>query len=273
MAVLRSILIWSAIVLLTIVSFTLLIPISLLAWPFDPKKNAAHFVARTWARSLLRVNPACRISIEGEENLREIGGNGAAVLCANHQSMADIVGLYYLGYPFKWIGKKELSYVPIIGWAMILAGYIFIKRGDKESIKACMAKSYEWLGRGVSITMFPEGTRTFDGRLKSFKDGAFRMSADTGRPVVPVVLHGTKDLVQKGSWKFSSRTRIVVRVGKPIRVDTTLARDVEILRLRDATRGWILKNMAELAGTTEAALDASGAPVQSGRNKPIESGA
>jgi 1-acyl-sn-glycerol-3-phosphate acyltransferase len=271
MAVVRSILIWAAIVVITIVSFALLIPIAFVAWPFDPKKNAAHFVARTWARLLLRVNPACRITIEGEENLQEIGGNGAAVLCANHQSMADIVGLYYLGYPFKWISKKEIAYVPIIGWAMILAGYIFLKRGDKESIKACMAKSHEWLGRGVSITMFPEGTRTFDGRLKSFKDGAFRMSADSGRPVVPVVLHGTKDLVQKGSWKFAARTRIVVRVGKPIPVNPGAAREEEISRLRDATRAWILKNMAEIAGTTEAALDASGTASVSG-NKPLEAG-
>lgn len=269
MAVLRSLLIWLAIVVMTVALFSFMVPASIVAYPFDPKRNTAHYIARTWARLILKTNPACRVRIEGEEHLREIGGNGAAVLCANHQSMADIVALYYLGYPFKWISKQELAWVPIIGWAMWLAGYVFIKRGDKESTRNMMETSHAWLGRGVSMMMFPEGTRTFDGRLKAFKDGAFRMSVDSGRPVVPIVLHGTRDLIEKGSWKFAATTSMTVRVGAPIPVRPSADRDAETTRLRFETRAWILTNMAEIAGASEAALDASGVPANAG-NKTIE---
>src|SRR5205823_14893813 len=82
--ILRSVLIWLAVVFLTVAIFAFMLPSALLAIPFDPKKNTAHFFARLWGRSLFRINPAIRVRIEGEERLAEIGGNGAAVLCSNH---------------------------------------------------------------------------------------------------------------------------------------------------------------------------------------------
>src|SRR5688500_17481088 len=122
-AVLRSLILWTIVVLLTVAHFIVILPVCLLAMPFDRKKNVPHWFARTWARWLLRANPACVISIKGEENLAKIGGEGAAVLCANHESMADIIALYYLGHPFKWVSKQSMFYVPLVGWTMWLAGY------------------------------------------------------------------------------------------------------------------------------------------------------
>src|SRR5512143_3996415 len=94
-AFVRSLLIWTAIVLLTLGIFVVKLPVALLALPFDEKRNTAHWFARRWARSLFGINPAIRVPIEGEENLAAIGGNGSAVLCSNHESMADIVALYF----------------------------------------------------------------------------------------------------------------------------------------------------------------------------------
>jgi len=254
---------------MTVAAFVIMLPVALVAWPFDPKKNAAHFVARTWARNLLWANPAVRVRVEGQENLAAIGGSGSAVLCANHESMADIVALYYLGYPFKWISKREVALIPFIGWSMWFAGYIFLKRGDKQSIRRCMEKSNEWLQRGVSIMMFPEGTRSLDGRVRAFKDGAFRMALDSNRPIVPIALKGPRQLVMKGSWKFAARTDMVVRVGPPIFPVPGADPAHEMNRVKAATRAWILKNCAELNGVPESALDA-GEDVARFGNKPAE---
>jgi 1-acyl-sn-glycerol-3-phosphate acyltransferase len=261
MAALRSIFIWLAIAVMTVCLFCIMLPASLLALPFDRKKNTAHYIARFWARGLMRLNPAARVIIEGEENLALIGGTGAAILCANHQSMADIIALCYLGYPFKWISKREILFIPIIGQAMWLAGYIFLRRGDKASIKRMMASCRAWMGKGVSIMMFPEGTRSEDGRLKSFKDGAFRMAEDGRVPVVPIVLDGTRGLVEKGSWIFAKRVELRVRVGPPI--PPVGSGPEEVKRLRDLTRAWILANMVQMTGRTPEDLDASPDSAQS----------
>ena len=256
---LRSVLIWIAIVVVTVAIFVVMLPCALLALPFDRKRNIAHFFARLWGRALFKINPAIRVHVEGEERLREIGGDGAAVLCSNHESMADIIALYYLGHPFKWISKVEVFYVPLIGQAMWLAGYIPLKRGDKDSIKRCMAAADAWLRRGVSITMFPEGTRSFDGRVKAFKDGAFRMSVDSGAPIVPLAIKGPRDLVKKGSWIFAPRVEIGIRVGSPIRPKPGAERESEIARLREETRSWIVRNVAEQRHVAPETVDATAA--------------
>ena len=255
MAVLRSIFIWTAVALITLLLFGALLPSALVAWPFDRKRNIPHWFARTWARALMKANPACRVDVQGAENLDKIGGSGAAVICANHESMADIIALYYLGYPFKWIAKQSLFFVPLIGWAMWMAGYIPLRRGEKDSIRRCMAAAADWIGRGVSIMMFPEGTRSFDGRVKGFKDGAFRLSVDSRVPIVPVALEGPRHLLTKGSWKFAPRARLLVRVGEPIRPRGDGPGEVD--RLKSETRQWILHAMAEMKGVTIAEIDAA----------------
>jgi len=255
MAVVRSLMLWMAVVFLTAANWTVLLPVCLLAMPFDRKKNVPHWFARTWARSLMWVIPACVVDVQGEENLAKIGGEGAAVICANHESMADIIALFYLGHPFKWIAKQSLFFVPMVGWAMWFAGYIPLRRGKKDSILRCMEKSADWLRRGVSIAMFPEGTRSFDGRVKPFKDGAFRLAVETGAPILPVALEGTRSLLNKGSWIFASNARLVVRVGEPIRVAGTGPAEVE--RLKGLTREWILREMALMKNVPVEALDAA----------------
>lgn len=258
MAVVRSLFLWTAVVFLTVANWTVLLPVCLIALPFDRKKNVPHWFARLWARSLMWANPACVVTVRGEENLAKIGGDGAAVICANHESMADIIALFYLGHPFKWIAKQSLFFVPMVGWAMWFAGYIPLRRGKKDSIVACMAKSADWLRRGVSIAMFPEGTRSEDGRVKPFKEGAFRLAVETGAPILPVALEGPRSLLEKGSWIFASRAHLVVHVGEPIRVTGKGPGEVE--RLKNETRAWILREMAEMKNVSVESLDAARIP-------------
>lgn len=257
-AVLRSIMLWSLVVVLTTTHFVFLLPCAIVTWPWDRKKNVPHWFAKRWARSLMAANPGCKVTVMGVENLQKIGGSGAAVIAANHESMADIIALYYLGYPFKWIAKQSLFFVPCIGWAMWMAGYIPLRRGQKDSILSCMAAAADWIRAGVSIMIFPEGTRSFDGRVKSFKDGAFRLSVETGVPVVPVALEGPRGLLTKGSWLFAASSRMVVRVGEPIRPRGTGPAEIE--RLKAETRDWILRAMADMKGVSVESLDAAPEP-------------
>lgn len=255
MAVLRSLVLWVLVAVITVGHFAFLVPVSILAWPFDRKKNIPHWFARSWARMLMRANPFCTVTVEGNENIAKIGGSGAAVICANHESMADIVALYYVGHPFKWIAKQSLFFVPVMGWGMWFAGYIPLKRGQKDSILRCMETAADWLTRGVSIAMFPEGTRSFDGRVKAFKDGAFRLSVDRAVPILPVALEGPRSMLNKGSWIFSANSHLRVRIGEPI-LPRGKGPD-EIERLKKETREWILTSMAEMKGVTRESLDAS----------------
>ncbi len=239
-------------VVVTVVVFVAMLPTCALALPFDRRRNVAHAFATVWARALLRMNPFNRIVVEGAEHLRAAGEG--VVLAANHQSMADIIALYFLGHPFKWISKREIFWVPVIGQAMWLAGYVALKRGDRESARRSMAESREWLARGVSIMIFPEGTRSLDGRLRTFKDGAFRLASDSRRPIVPIAVDGPARLLKKGSWLFAPSTRIHVRIGKPIWPGDG-PRDQE--RMKSLTRHWILHALSEIQGVPPASIDAA----------------
>jgi 1-acyl-sn-glycerol-3-phosphate acyltransferase len=131
-------------------------------------------------------------------------------MVANHQSLLDILILFRLFVHFKWVSKIENFRLPFIGWNMRLNRYIELRRGDKVSIAQMLKASAGALAEGNSIMMFPEGTRSVDGRLRSFKHGAFTLAQQTGCPILPIVVHGTaRALPKKG---------IVLRGRHPIRI-------------------------------------------------------
>ena len=103
--------------------------------------------------------------------------------------MLDILVVYGLFRPFKWVSKAELFRVPVVGWNMWLNDYVPVLRGDRESIREMMDRCRAHLARGAPVMIFPEGTRSRDGRLGSFKDGAFRLAIEAGCPVIPIVDH------------------------------------------------------------------------------------
>jgi len=123
---------------------------------------------------------------------------GPFVVVANHQSLLDIVLLSRLPREMKWVGKEELFKIPWIGWMLRLTGDIAVRRGDSESGGEAVAKAKAYLERGMSVMIFPEGTRSRDARLLPFKKGAFRLAIENGVPVLPVVLSGTAEGFQKG---------------------------------------------------------------------------
>ncbi len=103
----------------------------------------------------------------------------------------DILVLFDLFRPFKWVSKSEIFRVPVIGWNMRLNGYVPLVRGSGESVRRMMARCGELIDQGVPVLLFPEGRRTDDGRLQPFKDGAFDLAVRHGVPVIPIAVHGT----------------------------------------------------------------------------------
>jgi 1-acyl-sn-glycerol-3-phosphate acyltransferase len=189
---------------------------ALLLWavtaPFDPARSLLHLYTCWWAQLYLRCLPGCRIEVEGRE---KIALHTPYVLVANHQSAADIMALSALGVPFKWISKKENFRIPFIGWNMYLNGYLCVEPGNPRRVQATMHQCRRWLELGVPVLWFPEGTRSFSGELLPYRGGAFRLAAECGCAVVPIVVEGTL-AVYRGLEVVAFPGRIHIRVLDPV---------------------------------------------------------
>ena len=120
-------------------------------------------------------------------------------MVANHQSMLDILLLSHLPREMKWVAKESLFRTPWVGWMLRMSGDIPVRRGDAESGGEALARARRrYLARGMSIMIFPEGTRSATGTLLPFKNGAFRLAIEAGVPVLPVAVNGTGAGMPKG---------------------------------------------------------------------------
>ena len=189
--------VWTIVPLLTVFFATLTVLMTPLAMAIDKRRNLLHKIASAWARSIAKCNPWWTFEVVGLENLPPDGM--PVVYVANHQSQADILTVFLLNRQFRWLAKDSLFKIPFLGWAMSAAGYVSVKRGDKRSHIACFRKSREHLENGTSMLFFPEGTRSRDGSLQTFKSGAFRLAHDMNCPIVPITLEGANELLPKGS--------------------------------------------------------------------------
>ncbi len=230
---LRSILIWFGISFITLLYFPLDLLTCILALPFDRRRWVGHLWAMLWGRTAMRLNSAWSCTVDA----RRLPSGRHFVIIANHESMADIMVAYHLNHNFKWIAKDIVFKVPFMGWAMYFAGYLPLRRGDRESVKRCMDKAKRWLEKDTSVLFFPEGTRSLDGQVKPFKPGAFRLALETGVDILPIAITGTADTLPKHSWKYSREKRhMKALVGDPISVKGLTEEDLPALmeRGRDA---------------------------------------
>ena len=185
----------------------------LVTFAFDSRRVALHLYSCFWASCYVYCNPLWRARIEGRHKLP---WHGPAVIVANHLSLVDILVLYGLYRPFKWVSKEENFKVPIVGWNMRLNGYVSLSRGDRGSIRGMMARSLELLRRGSPLLIFPEGTRSATGELQSFKMGAFALAKEAGCPLVPVAITGTAESLPKRGLLLRKPMRALVEVLDPL---------------------------------------------------------
>lgn len=195
----------------------------------DPERRWHHGLGTLWAKLLLGLNPYWKIQIKGAGELQK--GKGY-VLVANHASLSDIVCLFTLDHPFKWLAKQSLFSIPFFGWAMSVMGYIPLVRGQLESIKKSYAEAMGWLKKNVSVLIFPEGTRSRTGEMGRFKRGAFRLAIESGHPLVPIVLAGTQDVISKGRAAFGKPCRASMTILPPLETKNLSLKDEEKLRAR-----------------------------------------
>ena len=189
--------------------FCLALVIRLVTAAFDRRRVITNVFSAFWASVYLWCMPAWSVQILGREKL-SMGKN--YVFVANHQSQLDILVLYRLLYPYRWVSKTAVFRVPFIGWNMRFNGDIPLKRGDKQSIAAMMAQCESLLRGNISIFFFPEGTRSTDGRLRPFKPGAFILAKKTNTPIQPVVLNHTRDALPKHAMTISGAKNMQVQV-------------------------------------------------------------
>jgi 1-acyl-sn-glycerol-3-phosphate acyltransferase len=233
-----SVVYWAFFVLSLPVLFAIALVTFLVTAPFDRRRVALHLWSCAWATFYIVVNPLWRVRVTGRERLP---WRGPAVLVANHLSMLDILVVYGVFRPFKWVSKAELFKVPFIGWNMAINDYVPIRRGDRESIRRMMEHCRAHLARGVPVLLFPEGTRSQDGHLQPFKDGAFRLAVEANVPVIPVVITGTSDALPKHGLVLRQWMRAEVRVLDPLDPAEFPSMDA----LRDATRAAIAAALPE----------------------------
>jgi len=237
-----SILFWLALALTSPPMFVLAVLIWLVTLPFDRNGRVLHQFTCFWGFMYFAFNPTFRATVEHRERLP---WRGPAVLVANHEGMGDILLLFGLYRPFKWVSKAAAFRLPFIGWNMSLNRYVSLVRGDKQSIAKMMAECEAWLERGVPVMIFPEGTRSPDGNVQAFKDGAFKLAIAKKCPVIPIVITGSSEALPKHGWVMKAFNRCRVKVLEPVPWDRY---GEDVARLRDGVRQIIIDEKARMLG-------------------------
>ena len=185
---------------------------SLLVWPFDRSGGVQHACSRWWCR-LTAWTIGARIHVHGTEHVRP---DASYVYMANHSSLIDTPALFaYLPHPFKIMAKKQLFWVPFMGWHLWTNGHFPIDQSDGRKTARSLRRVIEGVRAGKSLAVFPEGTRTRDGRLQAFKAGAFKIAMRAGVPIVPVTIRGTFHLLPRTT--LAPRPgKVDVFIGEPI---------------------------------------------------------
>jgi 1-acyl-sn-glycerol-3-phosphate acyltransferase len=232
----RTIFVWTCIVLATLALGFL----ALVTYPFDRRGRVVHRYARLWGRVALLSNRV-NVKVEGMDHLK---GAGPFIFMANHQGSYDIFALLgHLPFQFKWLVKKELFSIPFFGWTMAAAGYISIDReGTRETLEA-MNKAAQKIQEGMSVVIFPEGSRSSDGTIQPFRKGGFTLAIKSKVPIVPVAITGTREIMPKDRLTATSG-EIRIRIGRPIETKDYFLKDRK--PLMELVRETILKNFKSI---------------------------
>lgn len=184
----------------------------------DPRRYGAF--ARFWGRMGLAL-AGIRVAVNGTERLPA----GPVIVMSNHQSNFDILALQgHFPRRLSWIAKEELFRIPVFGPSMRRGGYIPLDRGHGRKALKSIDEAAQQIRNGASVIIFPEGTRTRDGRLLPFKRGGFMLAARAGVPVVPVTLVGSFGVNPGGTCKLYPFRQVEIRIGEPIAVPQGMRR-------------------------------------------------
>jgi 1-acyl-sn-glycerol-3-phosphate acyltransferase len=184
-----------------------------------------------------------RVKVEGLENFKHSELKNFLIM-SNHQSLLDIL-VYSMLVPqyFSFISKKEVAKVPILGWDLKIQKHILIDRENPRKALATLNELKDLVAKNRSFLVFPEGTRSADGQIGTFKSGFFKLALETGTPIIPAYLNGTNKVIKKKSLLIHPG-KITVNFAPPIfvpKAQTTRIAKSEILALSEKVRNIILK--------------------------------
>ncbi|MDT0631270.1 lysophospholipid acyltransferase family protein [Rubrivirga sp. S365] len=252
MKAVQSVLTWAAIAVLVLLALPVIAVIRL----FDrtPARVRTGRAFRDLGALVPSINPAWSVRVGGVDPaaLRH-----PYVVVSNHQSLADIPVISKLPWEMKWVTKAELFRVPVMGWLQRMAEDIPVDRRDPNSRSAVVLRARRVLAQGCSVMFFAEGTRSRDGRLKRFYDGAFSLAVQAGVPVLPLAIDGTMDAIPKHGWTFG---RADVRLAVLPPVPTEGLTEADVPALRERVRGMILDQIAAWRERPPDAVDALARP-------------
>lgn len=240
MRTITSYALWAVIGLLAILWLPLLTVIFLFTAPFDPGRYTAGRWFRRAAIAIVKLVPFWDFRTEGvviDDPRRPY------MAVSNHESYADIFLISHLPWEMKWLSKEQIFRIPVMGWMMRMAGDIAVKRGSAGSRARALDEVQDRLLKKVSVMIMPEGTRSPDGQLLPFHDGAFRMAVKAGVPILPIALAGTRHAMAKNSMRFN-RARAIARVLEP--VETAGMTQSDVPALRDRVRDMIAEARLDL---------------------------
>lgn len=200
------------IVLITLPASLLIMPLGLL----DRHGKIAYKISRLWTWGILKIG-GIRLMVKGLEHL---DSRRQYIFMANHQSNIDIPVLVQslTKFELRWVAKKELLFVPLFGWAMWASKHIVVDRSNRSAAMTSLRKARERIEGGISVVVFPEGTRSADGRFLPFKRGGFVLAVKTQTPVVPITINGSGTILPRGDWRMRGG-EIEVIVSEPVPLD------------------------------------------------------
>lgn len=200
------------IVLITLPASLLIMPLGLL----DRHGKIAYKISRLWTWGILKIG-GIRLMVKGLEHL---DSSRQYIFMANHQSNIDIPVLVQslTKFELRWVAKKELLFVPLFGWAMWASKHIVVDRSNRSAAMTSLRKARERIEGGISVVVFPEGTRSADGRFLPFKRGGFVLAVKTQTPVVPITINGSGTILPRGDWRMRGG-EIEVIVSDPVPLD------------------------------------------------------
>jgi len=214
MNILKSLWVWLSSITFVILAFPVALVLWLLALAFDRRRLMNNRWMVIQGIVLTKMSPFWKVIVDGREKLDQ---KQAYIIIPNHQSLLDIVFFNMLRHRLRWVSKIEIFRVPLVGWEMKMVKYIELIRGNKASVVKMMEKCVESLQDGISVVIFPEGTRSLTGAIGKFKTGAFQLAVKTDKPLLPVLIDGTGEIMpKKGGVIFRNRRIVRIRVLDPI---------------------------------------------------------
>src|SRR5690625_1971854 len=248
MSYLKSILIWLAIIFLILIWLPLMALFAL--FEREPARYRTGRLFRKLGRAISRVNPNWVIHMEYDETLND---REPYVVVANPLSNADIPLISHLPWEMKWVAKKELFSIPVVGWMMILARNISVDRKSSSQSISGFETCVSMLDQKVAVMFFPEGNRSRRGNMNRVTKRALDLAIRTRTPIPPIVIDGTQNCLPKTSWVFERSDDIRLKTLEPVSVDGYGKKDAD--RLMNDVRQMMIRQLSEWRGVPENEVD------------------